>query len=100
MRHEVRVRFGANEEAIAHCSAPWPLEQARTWLDQEFVRLECVPTRASGKVLFADKILAIADAVGAAGFADVAWAGSYAAAVTGAVGRSPLRVNLETSALD
>ncbi|MBL8331066.1 MAG: hypothetical protein JNJ71_19670 [Rubrivivax sp.] len=94
MRVEVMIRFGPADERLVHAADPLPLEDARRWLDQEFVRLDCVPARASGKLLFADKILAVADAAGPAGFGDEAWAQAYARAVTGAVGRSPLRVDL------
>lgn len=100
MRHEVLIRFAADREVPVHCDAPMPLEEARRWLDQEFTRMECEPLRASGKVLFADKILAVADAAGEAGLADKAWAEAFAAAAMGAVGRSPMRVNLETLVLD
>ena len=33
-------------------------EEARRWLDEQFVANECEPLRATGKVLTADKVLA------------------------------------------
>lgn len=99
MRHEVDVRFSANEDLTLHCAEPLGLEEARKWLDQEFLRLECEPARASGKILFADKILAVTEAAGPQGFSDAAWAEHFARAVIGALGRSPVRVDLENAHL-
>lgn len=95
MRHQVTVRFAYGEEVVLHPTEALALEDARRWLDAEFVRLGCEPMRASGKLLFADKLLAIADAAAAAGFADANWAQAYARAALGALGRESLRVNLE-----
>lgn len=99
MRHEVTVRFATGDESVLYPAQAKPLDEARAWLDGEFLRLGCEPVRASGKVLFADKLLAIADAAGAAGFADAAWAEAYGSAALGALGRSPVRVDLTTLSL-
>lgn len=37
---------------------------AREWLEDAWVRLECEPTRASGKVLLLDKVLCVTAAIG------------------------------------
>lgn len=37
---------------------------AREWFDDAWIRLECEPTRASGKVLMLDKILSVTEALG------------------------------------
>lgn len=37
---------------------------AREWFEDNWVRLECEPTRASGKVLLLDKILSVTEALG------------------------------------
>ena len=97
MRREVTIRFGTNDEIVLHPAQPMPLEDARRWLDQEFVRLECVSARATGKILFADKLLAVADSAGKPGFADAGWAELYARAAAGALGREVLKVDLEAS---
>jgi hypothetical protein len=55
--------------------------------------------RASGKVLFADKLLAVAEAADATGFADAAWAEHYARAALGALGRATVRINLEDNSV-
>lgn len=94
MRHEVTVRFAEGDEVAMHPAEALALEDARRWLDAEFVRLECEPMRASGKVLFADKVLAVAEAAGPAGFGDAAWADRFASATLGALGRTAVRVDL------
>jgi hypothetical protein len=94
MRHDVIVKFADNDEISLHTSDPMPLDDARPWLDREFARLECAVTRLSGKVLFVDKVLAIADAAGAQGFADAAWADNYARAASGALRRPMIRVDV------
>jgi len=94
MRNEVIVRFAEGEEVTLHATEAMSHEAARAWLDQEFVRLECVPARASGKVLFADKLLAIAQAADPQGFADPSWAASFAAAAAGALGKAFIRVDV------
>ena len=95
MRPEVTVRFADGDETVLHPAAPWPLEEARRWLDGEFIRHGCEPARASGKVLFVDKLLALAEAAGTAGLRDGAWAESFASAALGALGRSAVRISLE-----
>ena len=99
MRHELIVRYSPNEELTVHCADPMAPEVGRGWLDEAFVRLECEPVRASGKLLTADRILAVAEAVGPKGFANTAWAEAFARAAIGAAGRSPLSVNLENRTL-
>lgn len=37
---------------------------AREWFEDAWVRFECEPTRASGKVLLLDKILSVTEAMG------------------------------------
>ena len=78
---------------------PIPHEQARSWLDQQFTELECEPIRLSGKVLTADKTLAVAQGAGEQRFRDAAhrtWAVSYARAVSAALGKPVVRVDLAT----
>lgn len=95
MRTEVIVRLpGATEQTLV-ANAAMTLDAARAWLDAEYVRLDCVPHRASGKVLSADKLLSVADAAGAAAFADAAWAASYAAAAGGVLGKALITVDVD-----
>ena len=97
MRHDVTVLFAGGEEVSLHTADVMTLDAARAWLDQEFTRLECVPSRPTGKVLFADKLLAIAQAADAQGFADTAWADQFARAAAGALNRSFIRIDVEAS---
>lgn len=78
---------------------PMPHEAARLWLDQQFTTLECEPLRASGKVLLADKVLVIAQAAGATRLADATWGGAFARAVSGALAKPAVTVDLATMAV-
>lgn len=67
MRQSVIVQFHPDRplELPLHADeAAMPNEDARRWLDEQFVANECEPLRASGKVLTADKVLALAQAAG------------------------------------
>jgi len=99
MHREVSIKFAGDEEVTLHTTQGMSLDAARVWLDQEFTRLECEPVRPTGKVLFADKLLAIAEAAGAAGFADAAWAADYARAAAGALDRAVIRVDVAASTI-
>ena len=103
MQREVVIRFGPGVEfALPHAggAAPMAADQARRWLDEQFVANGCEPLRASGKVLIADKVLAVASTVGPARFdADRAWAEQYAQAVLGALDRTAVRIDVDTGAI-
>ena len=78
---------------------PMPHEQARVWLDEQFTTLECEPIRLTGKVLTADKVLAVAQGAGEQQFRDAAhkeWAWAYARAVSAALAKPVVRVDLAT----
>lgn len=98
MRHEVFVHFGDGREFELPVGAGEAMaaDAARAWLDAEFVANDCEPLRASGKVLTADKLLALAATLGAAQFeSDPDWAARYAAAALGALARPMVRVDVE-----
>ena len=89
MRQDVFVRFDPRTEfeIPVHGAAGLAADEARRWLDEQFVANDCEPLRASGKVLTADKLLAVANAVGPGRFeSDPAWAAAYALAVVSALG--------------
>lgn len=94
MRHELYLRLGGSEDLAMHTGTPMGPDEARAWLDAEFNRLGCEPIRPTGKVLSADKVLAVAQAAGEAGFQDATWADAYLRAVTGALGRTLVRVDV------
>jgi hypothetical protein len=103
MRQEVIVQFGTDQDHVipVHNEPPLlPPDQARRWLDQEFVANDCEPLRASGKVLIADKVLALASTVGERRFIDdAAWAQAYARATLAALARPVVRVDVSSSAI-
>lgn len=72
---------------------------ARAWLDQQFTTLDCEPLRASGKVLTADKVLVVTQAAGAALLGDAAWSAQYVAAVSTALGKPNIRVDVPAMAI-
>ena len=77
MRQTVIVQFVPDQpqEITLHADAPaLAADLARRWLDEQFVANDCEPLRPSGKVLTADKVMALATTVGPAKFADPAWA--------------------------
>jgi len=101
MRHEVTIVFDARQSldiAVDAAKLPEP-DVARRWLDDEFVRMDCSPLRASGKVLTADKLLALASAAGVTGFDDLAWRAAFAQAACAAMGKPAVRVDLATMAV-
>ena len=102
MRYVVTVQFAADEqvETTLHAGEPPPpADEARRWLDEAFVAEDCEPLRPSGKLLTADKILALATAVGPRQFENADWAQAFARAVVGALGRPVVTVDLTTGAI-
>jgi hypothetical protein len=74
-------------------------EAARAWLDEQFVALECEPIRATGKVLTADKVVAVAVGAGQERFADAQhrdWALAFARAASSALAKPVVRVDVPT----
>ncbi len=94
MRQDVLISFADRDDIALHTDDPMSIDEARIWLDSEFARLGCEATRPSGKVLFADKVLAIAQAAGEGGFADAPWAQNYLRATAGALRRPLVRVDV------
>ena len=97
MRQEVFVRFNADVEFELPVTDAMPAEAARRWLDEQFIANDCEPLRASGKVLTADKVLALAATVGPVRFAgDPAWTADYARATLAALGRAMVKVEVDS----
>jgi hypothetical protein len=103
MRQDVTVVFGVDEAVEILVPTGTPIgshEEGRRWLDQAFQANGCEPLRASGKVLTADKLLAIAETVGRQRFdTDPAFRDAYARAGLAAVGKPVLRVDLVTGTI-
>ena len=98
MRQAVIVQFTSQDaqeiDLHAH-EAPLPADAARRWLDDQFLAHDCEPLRPTGKVLTADKVLALAGAAGARQFErDAAWAQDFARATLGALGRPVVTVDV------
>jgi hypothetical protein len=101
MRSQVTVSWGESSRYRFDLEEvqPMPHEQARVWLDEQFTLLECEPIRLSGKVLTADKALAVAQGAGEPRFREAVhkeWASSYARAVSAALAKPVVRVDLVT----
>ena len=96
MQRQISVVLDKGQEFSFHVpdGAPLAHDAARAWLDQQFVSLDCEPLRASGKVLTADKILVVTQAAGAALFADAKWSAEFVAAVSAALGKPMIRVDV------
>ena len=102
MRQDVFVRFGPRTEfeSPVHTSPPRPADEARRWLDEQFVANDCEPLRPSGKVLTADKVLALADGVGPERFeSDAVFRDAFARAVVAALGQAVVRVDVPARTL-
>ena len=97
MRSEVIVRFGPEQEIRLPLDGAEPMtpEAGRRWLDEQFVLHECAPLKPTGKVLIADKLLAIPVALGALQFEDAAWALDFARAASAALGKPVVRVDVD-----
>ncbi|WP_313297832.1 hypothetical protein [Diaphorobacter sp.] len=96
MRSEVTVTLGPQQEYRFDLEGVEPLTNAdaRRWLDSEFVRLDCEPLRASGKVLLADKVLVVAANAGNNLLSDAEWSQQFARAASAALERKTVRVDV------
>lgn len=67
MRCVVTFVFGPEqglEQAVSINPSTQAAVDAREWFEDAWIRLECEPSRASGKVLLLDKILCVTEALG------------------------------------
>ena len=101
MRREVSVTLSLRQEFRFDLQRQPPMasDEGRQWLDVQFVAFECEPLRASGKVLTADKVLTVAMAAGANGFADAQWSSDFARAASAALGKPVVRVDVPSMAI-
>jgi hypothetical protein len=99
MHAQVSIRFSTDvtiEFAVPFVSDAAAQARARDWLDRTYDEFGCEPTRPTGKVLLLDKILGIADAAGEKQFQrDSEWGKSYAQAVSNALNRTGVQVDVE-----
>ena len=101
MRNEVRVLLDDGQEFVHDFEGSEALsnEEGRRWLDQEFIRMDCEPLRASGKVLLADKVLVVAASAGNASLADAEWSKQFARAAKAALERDAVRIDIPAMAV-
>lgn len=71
-------------------------DDAREWLDVQFVALECEPLRATGKLLMADRVVVVAQAAGPAKFAESEWAHTFARATSAVLGKPVITVDADS----
>ncbi len=99
MNAQVSIRFGPNltiEIDVPFTSDATAQARAREWLERTYDQFGCEPTRPTGKVLLLDRILGIADAAGETHFQrDAEWRKLYAQAVSSALDRTGVQVNVE-----
>lgn len=102
MQKQISVMLDKGVEFTFHVpagTAPMAHDAARAWLDKQFTELDCEPLRASGKVLTADKILVVTQAAGARLLSDTVWSAAYVAAVSSALGKPMIRVDVPAMAI-
>ena len=98
MRSNLSIVFGDAEVSVdlSAAEATGSADDARHWLDEQFLANDCEPLRASGKVLIVDKLLAIASAIGQRGFEqDDALRLAFARAALAALSRSVVRIDVD-----
>ena len=102
MRSTVRLSFGPIE-VICHVPVghgALGAEDARRWLDEQFIAYECEPLRPMGKVLTGDKLVVLAQAIGATGFqADERLRTAYALAASAMLGSDEVHIDVDTHKL-
>ena len=96
MRRQDNVKFDDFNEFKVDLEEvqPMPHDVARSWLDGQFTELGCEPLRPTGKVLTADKVICVAQAAGAARFGDAAWAKDFARAVSSALAKPVVNIDV------
>ena len=104
MQREVVIHFGRSVEFVlpdAGSATPMASDQARRWLDEQFVANGCEPLRASGKVLIADKVLGDRKYGRPCALLSRTARGpmDYARAVLGALDRNTVHVDVDAGAV-
>lgn len=99
MRSQVTVTWGGGATYRFDLDEvqPMPHDLARSWLDDQFNFFGCDPIRLTGKVLTADKVIAVAQAAGEERFRDDAhrpWANAFARATSAALAKPSITVDV------
>jgi hypothetical protein len=101
MRQQIHVLLHKQQEfqLALDDATPMTREEARNWLDGQFVALDCEPLRASGKVLSADKVLRVAEAADPSLYVDPVWSHDFARAVSVMLGKPSIRIDVPAMAV-
>lgn len=99
MRSQVTVTWGGPATYAFDLDEvqPMPHDQARAWLDEQFVAFQCEPLRLTGKVLTADKVVSVAHAAGEERFSEAEhkeWALTFARAASAALAKPAITVDV------
>lgn len=96
MQSEVRVIQDERTEWCFRLNGQPPMDknQARDWLDAQFVELGCTLLRPGGKVLMADKLMALASEAGPTLLDRPDWGQHFARAASAALGKPVVRIDL------
>jgi len=71
-------------------------EEARLWLEGEFLAMECEPLRPTGKLLATDRVVVVAQAAGPAKFADATWALAFARAAVTVLSKPVINIDADS----
>jgi hypothetical protein len=103
MYAQVSIRFNPDvtvEFRVPFASDATAQARARDWLDRTYGEFGCEPARPTGKVDILDKILGIAETAGEEHFQrESGWGELYAQAVTSALDRTHVQVDVEGRAV-
>lgn len=99
MQNFVTVQLALDNQFDLLVNEEWAALDARQWLDQQFVALDCEPLRASGKVLTADKVLSIAAHATNTQWSDALWTQQFANATAAALARPVIKVDVPALAI-
>ena len=99
MEHHITVSFGRDQaylfELVDADTADMTWEQARHWIDEEYVNTGCEAARRVGTAALTDKVVRIAMAYGAQTFAaNTAWANKFARCTGRAIGKIKITIDI------
>ena len=98
MRSEVNVTFKNSPPVRIELgdAQPMPQDEARHWLDEQFIQMGCEPLRPTGKLLTADKVVVVAQAAGPGRFCEAEWAQQFARAASAALGKPLVQIDVDS----
>ena len=98
MHHYVSVTFRnlAPLRMDLNPDQPMDRDDARKWLDEQFLAMDCEPLRPTGKLLMTDRVVVVAQAAGPAKFADAQWAQNSARSASAVLGKPAIHVDADS----